>query len=332
MQNHVSRVYALSMLNGSLDSQLAVRVLQAQGVVVHGVFFESPFCDVALARRAAEQLDVSLHVVDYAQDLVSIIQQGAVDTTGTYSPCRRNHTRMVVRALEVLRAIDFKFIATGEVLDQREGVQSAEALASIEREADAAGCIVRPLSARLLPATQAEQNGWISREAMLDLSGRGHKRQRALAKEYGLDHFPNPTSGCRLVETTFNQRLDDLIANGGPEGVRSVALLRYGRHFRLSQSTKVIVGRNEKDNLYLEGNAELYDLLLKVERSPGPTALLPFSADEDEILRGAAICARYSDAPPSSKVAVRIRSSTGTRSVTVVPASPEQAEAVRIGG
>ncbi|MFT5239114.1 MAG: tRNA-specific 2-thiouridylase [Candidatus Promineifilaceae bacterium] len=331
MPSFKRRVYALSLLNGSLDSQLAVRVLQSQGIAVHGIVFESPFCDLQAARRAAEQLDVVLHIEDFSQSIIAVLSQSQGGCAEEGIMCKEIHGRMIRRALTVMQDLDFDFVATGDVLDQREHVQSLTAFAAIELAQHCPGEVVRPLSGKRLSKTKAEGYGFVSRDELLDLKGRGHKEQKRLADDYDITDFPSPTGGCRLVDPTFCQRLQDLIAHGGLAGVPSLARLRYGRHFRLSPEIKLIVGRNEQDNHYLEGNAELYDLLLKVEKSPGPSALLPFSVEDHDLLRAAAICARYSDAPPHTDVTVKIRSSTGTRHVVVTPATPELVDSLRIG-
>ena len=329
--HHIQRrVYALSLFSGSLDSQLAVRVLQAQGLVVHGLFFDSPFCDARAARAAAIQLDVQLHVIPHTKEIASLIRQRGTTCTPEMSCCLQNHISMISRGLAFMRDNDFHLLSTGEVLDQKADVQSAEALLRIEHETGSNGCLVRPLSGKLLPDTLPERNGWIARDGLLDLRGRGHKRQRQFAKVLGVKMFPNPTGCCRLVDASFISRVEDLIRCGGVDGARALAQLRHGRHFRLSPKTKVIVGRNEQDNLYLEGNAELYDLILKVERVPGPTALLPCSADEREIMLSAAICARYSDVPKGTEASVKIRSSTGTRRVMVRAALEEEVALLRV--
>ncbi|MDE0838172.1 MAG: hypothetical protein OSB41_03870 [Kiritimatiellae bacterium] len=331
MPSNKRRVYALSLLNGSLDSRLAVRVLQSQGIAVHGIVFESPFGDVKAARRAAEQLDVVLHIEDFSQNIIAVLSQNQGVFAGEGVICKDIHGRMIRRALTVMQDLDFDFVATGDVLDQREHVQSIAAFDEIERAQHCPGEVVRPLSGKWLSKTKAEGYGFVSRDGLLDLKGRGHKAQKRLAKEYDVTGFPTPTGGCRLVDPTFCQRLQDLIAHGGLAGVPSLALLRYGRHFRLSPEIKLIVGRNEQDNHYLEGNAELYDLILKVEKLHGPSALLPFSVEDHDLQRAAAICARYSDAPPQTDVTVKIRSSTGTRRIVVKPATVAFADSLRIG-
>ncbi len=331
MSENGKRIYALGLLNGSLDSQLAIRLLQAQGICVHAVSFDCPFFDAGMARKAAGQLDVPLHTLDFSQEMVAVLRRERCTNGNEDSPaCRLCHVMMLTRAHALMQELGCHFVATGEVLGQRPGTQSAEALDYVARQSGIGDLLVRPLSARLLPETEPERAGWVDREKLLAIEGRGHKQQRALAAEHRIAEYAPPTGACRLVDPTFVKRLDDLLKNEGIDGVRSLVLLKYGRHFRLPSGLKMVVGRNEKDNVYLEGNAELYDLLLKVENAPGPTALLPFSAAEDEIAQGASICARYSDAARESQTTVKIRSSRGIRRIAVSPASPDEIDNWRL--
>jgi len=93
---------------------------------------------------------------------------------------------------------------------------------------------------------------------------------------------------------------------------------------------KAIVGRSEQDNTWLEGNAELYDLVLKVEDIPGPVVLLPYTADEEQMRKAAAICARYSDCEPDSEVTVKIRSAREIRKIAARPAPAAEIEHLRL--
>ena len=129
-----------------------------------------------------------------------------------------------------------------------------------------------------------------------------------------------------MTEPNFCRRLKDLKEHEGLHGVRSLQLLKVGRHFRLTDTLKLIVGRNEQDNAIIEGNAELYDLLLKTEDIPGPTGLLPMQASEEQVQVAARICARYSDAASGTNVSIRIRSARNSRRIQVQAAAPEFTE------
>jgi hypothetical protein len=324
------RVRAICLLSGGLDSRLAVCVLREQGVQVHGVVFDSPFFNVELARSAAAQLDIPLHVVNFSADIMSLLHDPPHGFGSCMNPCIDCHALMLKRAGELMEEMSFDFLATGEVLDERPMSQNRRSLDVVAETSGYAERVLRPLSAGLLPETEPEKLNWVDRSRLLSIEGRGRRRQLELARHYGLTDIPQPAGGCRLTEPGFCRRLSDLKAHGGLDGTRSLLLLRYGRHFRLDRATKIIVGRDEHDNAFLEGNAELYDLLLKVEGYGGPTGLLPFTAHEEHIRLGAAICARYSDAPRDEAAAVRIRSARGMRRIEVMPLPPEETEKLMV--
>lgn len=324
------RVRAVTLLSGGLDSQLAVCVLKEQGLDIYGIVFQSPFFFIDAARKAAAQLEIPLHVVDFSADILPLLDDPPHGFGSCMNPCIDCHARMLRRAGQMLPELGAKFLSTGEVLNERPKSQRREALGIVSVDSGFDGLILRPLSARLLPETIPERQGWVDRSRLLDLEGRGRRRQMALAEHYGLAEYPSPAGGCRLTEPNFCKRLRDLKDHEGLDGVRSIELLRYGRHFRLDNNLKVIIGRNEHDNLMIEGSAELYDVILKTHEVPGPTGLLPFTAREEQILRSAAICARYSDGRRDGRVKVKVRSARGSRVVEVAPTSDAELESMRV--
>jgi len=54
----------LAVFSGGLDSILAVKVIQDQGIDVLGITFETPFFSAGKARRAAAQIRLPLTVLD----------------------------------------------------------------------------------------------------------------------------------------------------------------------------------------------------------------------------------------------------------------------------
>ncbi|MFC1496982.1 tRNA 4-thiouridine(8) synthase ThiI [Verrucomicrobiota bacterium] len=324
------RISALCLLSGGLDSQLSVCLLKDQGIEVHGVVFDSPFSDIEAAVSAAEQMDITLHVVNFSADIMSLLDKPRHGFGSCMNPCIDCHALMLKRAGEMIEEMGIHFLCTGEVLNERPMSQNRNSLKVVAEESGYEDLILRPLSACLLSETKPERKGWVDRSKLLSIEGRSRKTQLQLAKHYGLTNFPSPAGGCRLTEPNFCRRLKDLKEHEGLDGVRSVYLLRFGRHFRLGMQLKMIVGRNEHDNATLEGNAELYDLIFKVEDFPGPTGLLPFTASEEEILLAGAICARYSDCSSGQPVTLKIRSSRGARHINVMPVSDETADDLRI--
>jgi len=123
--------------------------------------------------------------------------------------------------------------------------QHRDALRIIDRESGLAGLIVRPLSAKLFPPSIPEQEGWIDREKLLDISGRSRKTQIGLAANYGIAEYPCPAGGCLLTIAGFVRRMKDLMTYS-EVNAHGVTLLKVGRHFRLTPQAKLVVGRNQE--------------------------------------------------------------------------------------
>jgi hypothetical protein len=177
--------------------------------------------------------------------------------------------------------------------------------------------VVRPLSARLLAPTKPELEQWIKREELLDIRGRSRKPQIALAREFGVKHYPNPAGGCLLTDKSFSKRLRELLAAEENPSLREVRLLSVGRHFRLSEAAKLIVGRDMRENALLESFFSAGDILLETA-VPGPQCLLVGRQLESYLERAAHICAAYSDAPDKSSCVVTCRGNGQERAIPVV--------------
>ncbi|HEX15753.1 MAG TPA: tRNA 4-thiouridine(8) synthase ThiI [Deltaproteobacteria bacterium] len=316
---------AVGLLSGGLDSTLAVKLLQEQGIEVIGVTFMSPFFDAERGQKAARQLEIPLRVVDITDELIPLIRSPKYGRGSGMNPCIDCHALMLRRAGQVMEAEGASFLFTGEVLGQRPFSQTRRALRLVEKESGYEGLVLRPLSAKLLPETVPERRGWVDRERLLDIRGRGRKRQTELAKRYGIRDFPSPAGGCLLTDPVYARRLKDLLDHQGEITRRDLELLRIGRHLRISAYTKAVVGRNEGENRALEKLSLPEDLLMEVEGYPGPLLLIPKGGRKEDWGRAAGICLRYSDAPPHSPGRVRCR---GRREGTVetMPLSPEECE------
>ena len=326
-----NRTYsALVLMSGGLDSQLAACVLRKAGVKVKAIVFDSPFYAAEKGHSACEYLEIPCHRYDFTQDIVELIYNPPHGFGKCMNPCIDCHARMLKRAGEMLPELECDFLATGEVLDERPMSQNRRSLGIVAQDSEYADLIVRPLSAKLLEPTLPERDGWVDREKLLDFRGRGRKRQFVLAEELGVTDYPSPAGGCRLTEPHFTIRLRDMKDHEGIGSVRDINLLRVGRHFRLGPATKLIVGRDEAENIAIEAARELYDLVLKVESVPGPSALMPVTATEDEVKLAAEICASYSDSPKEGGVLLQVKSSRGIESMNVEPAVRAEIDPLRI--
>ena len=264
----------LSLISGGLDSQLAVCVLQRAGAEVEGVSFETPFFRADAARKAAAALGVKLHVVDFTDDEIALIENPPHGFGGAMNPCIDCHATMIRRAGELMRKLGYDFVATGEVRGQRPMSQNAQSLLTVEKSSGMKGRLVRPLSAKLLEPTIPELEGLIDREKLLDISGRSRERQIALAAEFGITDYPSPAGGCKLTEEAFGRRLKDLMEHEGLKSRALLDLLAVGRRFRLPGGSSLILGRDAGENALLDRGA--FDALLKPTNGiAGPTAAIP---------------------------------------------------------
>jgi len=192
------------------------------------------------------------------------------------------------------------FIFTGEVLGQRPMSQRKNAMLLIERESGLEGLILRPLSAKLLNPTIPEQNGWVSREKLLNLSGRGRKPQFKLVKKFDIKNYSCPAGGCRLTDSKFSLRLKNSLSHG-EDTLKDIKLLKYGRHFRLPDGTKVIVGRNEQENLIILNLADIDDWLIEAAGGRSPLIFMKNkNYHKSNIEKAVSLCLRYAKFNPEN--------------------------------
>lgn len=286
---------ALSLLSGGLDSILAVKILEEQGIEVVGVTFVSPFFGAEKARHGAEKLGIELRVVDVTDEIMELVRRPRHGLGRQMNPCIDCHSLMVREAGRIMEREGFDFVATGEVLGERPMSQNRQ---SLDKVADSSGFgdrLLRPLSAKLLAPTRPEIEGTVDRERLLDIRGRSRRPQMALAKRYGITDYVQPAGGCLLTDPAFAARLRELLKMEPDATARDARLLSMGRHFRLPSGAKAIVGRDAKDNARIVGAAERCDALVISDRTPGPAVLVVHSAAECDIDTAARLCASYSD-------------------------------------
>ncbi len=317
-------IKALGLFSGGLDSQLAACVLRNQGVGVELVVFDSPFYDPSSAIKATESLGFPLHIVDFTDSIVGLVNHPPHGFGSHMNPCIDCHALMFRTAGQMMTKMGFDFIFTGEVLNQRPMSQNRSSLALVAKDSTFADLVLRPLCAKLLEPTKPEREGWVDREQLLGLSGRGRKPQFALAKQFGIKEYPSPAGGCRLTEPGYSLRLADLKKHEGLSDKRALTLLRFGRHFRFASGTKYILGRHAQDNAEIENLADASDKILVPVNIPGPSGLLPPSASETDEETAARILARYTHMPPDQEVIVKIRSLNQSHEISV-RAMPEDA-------
>jgi tRNA-specific 2-thiouridylase len=266
------RVRALGSFSGGLDGMVAASVLRSQGIDVELVTFESPFFSSRDGEEAAARLGLPWRELDFTHEIMELLEDPPSGFGKNLNPCIDCHARMFRTLGRIAGREGFDFIFSGEVLGQRPMSQNRNSLNRVARLSGYGHVLLRPLSARLLPETAAEEKGLVDRNRLLDISGRGRKRQVQLAEGFGFT-YRNPGGGCLLTEPNYCSRLKVLMEIPGLMTPRRARLVRYGRFFRLSCDTVCLVGRSEEDNAALESLVQS-EPTYSLEDAPGPTGVL----------------------------------------------------------
>ena len=319
---------AIALYSGGLDSTLAILVAMSQGIEITAITFLNHFgCDISDKSScskdpfsAAQKFGFEVKLCHLADKFMDIVKNPKFGHGKNMNPCIDCRILMLREAKELMKMRGADFIITGEVLGQRPMSQRRDTLPKIDREAGLKGYVLRPLSAKLLKPTIAEESGLVDRERLCGFHGRSRKPQMALAKELGLTEYPAPAGGCLLTDPIFSYRLKELLKHNPDPSIRDINLLRLGRHFRISENMKIIVGRNEQENNAIEVLAEKTDYLFWVEGYGSPLTIISGNATGDDINLAASICARYSDAKKLPEVEVTVSADGIKSSIKTSPA------------
>jgi len=298
---------ALSLFSGGLDSILAVKLIEEQGIDVVGIFFETPFFTSQKAVQSAQNIGFLIKIVDITDSLFKIVLSPKYGYGRGLNPCIDCHILMYKTAGDILEKEGADFIISGEVLGQRPMSQNLQSLSLIAHNSGFKELILRPLSAKRLPESLPEREGWVVREKLLGISGRSRKPQIELARKFGIEDYPSPAGGCLLANEVFSRRLKDLISFNPEFSRREIELLKWGRHFRVNEKAKVVVGRNQRENEAISSLMSEEDTLLTVEEIPGPTVLVTGQISPDELDIVASIAVSYSDAEINQRAAVCLK-------------------------
>jgi len=333
---------AVALVSGGLDSMLAVRVLQEQGVHVEGINFFTGFCveghthairkkDRAKPKRnnalwCAEQLGIKLHIIDVSEDYKDVVLNPKHGYGANLNPCLDCKGFMVHEALEWMKKHDFDFLITGEVIGQRPMSQRKDTMPVISKESGAGDLLLRPLCAKLLPETKPELEGWVDREQLLDFSGRNRKPQMALAEKFGFTEYAQPAGGCCfLTDANYSSKLADLWKARGEKTyeIDDIVMLKVGRHLRPKPHFKLIIAREEGETNFLRGYRKNYLSLNTISHS-GPISLIDGEADEEDLELAARLVARFSSGRTSELVTVEVRQKNGeSKNIEVKPLTAE---------
>ncbi len=333
---------AVALISGGLDSLLAAKAMQEQGIHVEGINFYTGFCveghthairkkDKDKNKRnnalwSAEQLGIKLHIVDIVEEYKQVVINPKHGYGANLNPCLDCKIFMVTKAKEWIKKHNFDFIITGEVIGQRPMSQRKETMPVISAESGADDLLLRPLCAQNLPPTKPETEGWVDRERLFDFSGRSRKPQIELAHKWGFEDFAQPAGGCCfLTDASYSVKLQDLWDNRPTKDyeIDDIMLLKVGRHIRPSERYKIIVAREEGETRFLSGYKKQYQTIKTLSHS-GPIAIIEGEQlTDDEITLASSIVARYSKGKMADSVELNYNDGNGAeRDISVKAMSP----------
>jgi len=112
----------------------------------------------------------------------------------------------------------------------------------------------------------------------------------------------------------------------------NMALLSVGRHFRLSEKARLVVGRDEGENNLLESLVKPGDIVFELTDHEGPTSLLRGETGGDIIKLAAGITAYHTKFRHEASVGINYLkgSKPDKMKIPVKPAEKEDIEPLRI--
>ena len=301
---------------------ISIKLLTGQGIEVTAIHIDIGFSGdekkAEILRRRANEAGAEFKIVDIRNEYLREVLFTPKHGYGKhFNPCIDCHGYMFKTALAMMSAEGASFIATGEVIGQRPMSQRRDAMAQVKNAAgDEEDLILRPMSARLMKPTKPEREGWVDRSKLLGISGRDRKRQLALAKEFGFTEFETPGGGCLLTIESFSNKIRDFIKFDPDMTSADMQLLRIGRHLRLTNGTKMVIGRDENDNAKLLAlNNPKFTQIKFDEGVVGATSLVDAKFNESDLEFAVRLALAYTKANKDAAVLARV----GEREICVKP-------------
>jgi predicted ribosome quality control (RQC) complex YloA/Tae2 family protein len=155
-----------------------------------------------------------------------------------------------------------------------------------------------------------------------------------MARKFGMEDPPNAAGGCLLTDPQFSKRIRDLMKYLDKEKIptmNDIELLKVGRHFRLSNVAKLIVGRNQNENDVMRSLALKDDIVIEAQEFPGPTCILRSKNYEYSLVeKSSRIGLRYSDSPRGLETNVKVMYRDQVSVIATFPMGNEELENLRI--
>ena len=269
---------AIALFSGGLDSILAIKIIQEQGIDIVAINinigFESKYDKKNELAKICKNIGVEFLQIDIREQYLNEILFSPKYGYGKYfNPCIDCHANMFRIAKNLLDEVGASFLISGEVVGQRPMSQNKDALNSVSNLGNIEGLLVRPLSAKLLKPTIPEINGWNDRNKLLSISGRSRTQQIELAKKYNLEDYESPAGGCLLTDKNFankiiklQERTKSYTQTPFVEFTYVSSLKALKKHTKAIKILKVLIKRELKPSEYARAYYLLGALYQKTEQ------------------------------------------------------------------
>jgi hypothetical protein len=260
---------AVVLLSGGMDSALAAKVVEEQGIEVHGISFQSPFCICNSKSHLyqcgalffAQKMDIPIKINMRSDAYLQMVQDPRFGYGKFMNPCIDCQIYSLTKAAEYAKQINATFLITGEILGESPDPQIIATLLQIEREAGLSRQILRPLSIKHFPPTEVEAAGIIDRDQLIQYQGIHQNVKLEPGKPVDSTHLICASGGCLLSNQIFAQRLKDYFIHNPKGKMEDMKWLKIGTHYRI-ESYKVILANNEQENQILEEFTRSNDLII----------------------------------------------------------------------
>jgi len=297
-----TKIKAVVLLSGGLDSAIAAKLLVDQGIDVIGLNFHSPFCICNSKAQSfecsavlfAQKIGIPCKMIQKGDEYLELVKHPRFGYGKNINPCIDCRIHILKESKNYADQIGAKFIITGEVLGQRPKSQTMNAMKLIEKESGLEGLLLRPLSAGLLPETIPEKEGWVDRQKLLAIQGRQRNVQVELGQKYELIRQYCAGGGCLLTDQHFAAKVRDYLQYNNPPKMDDMRFLKLGRHFRIN-NVKIIVGRDETENKSLSSWARASDVVIDLKGLKCPTTLIEAPKTQEDLNFAAQLTLYYSD-------------------------------------
>lgn len=289
----------LALFSGGLDSMLSIKIISSQNIDVHAINIDIGFGankeKFEIMKRRANLAGGSFEVINTRSAyLKEVLFSPKFGYGKEFNPCIDCHGFMLRTAISMLEHYKADFVISGEVVGQRPMSQRNDAMVHVKNLAgDIDDIVLRPLCAKLLKPTKPEKEGWVDRQKLFDFNGRGRTRQMELAKEFGFSDYESPGGGCPYTMKSFSNRIRDFIKFDGKMNEEDLQSLRFGRHLRLKNGAKMIIGRDENDNAKLKSLNCPNLISINFDNVIGAYSLISKNACEEDLNLAAKLAITY---------------------------------------